>query len=373
MAKKRVILMYISEISGHHSATLAIERALKFLNDEIKVININIFNYTNPISERVVNKLYMGAIKKFPWIWDYLYDNIKIKRIIDYLKIFVHRVNIPKLRDLFQQFKPEVVVCSQAYPCGMVADYKKFYPSDIKLIAVLTDFIPHSYWIYDTVDYYIAPSPEVAQKLVHKGVSLEKIKILGIPVDICFTEALSQQQIIRKLGLSDDLPKILIMGGGQGLGPISSIVESLNEIDMELEIIVVTGINRKLYRILEAKMNNFKHKLLLFGFVNNIAELMTISDIIITKPGGITTAEALCKNLPMVIVEPIPGQEMSNARYLISKGAAVLLEKPAQTKDILKELLLNKEKLERMRKASAEISKPTSSIDIAKLILALIN
>jgi processive 1,2-diacylglycerol beta-glucosyltransferase len=163
------------------------------------------------------------------------------------------------------------------------------------------------------------------------------------------------------------------MGGGQGLGPIESIVESLQKIDIKLEILVVTGINKKLYYKLERKINNFKHRVILFGFVNNIAELMTVSDVIITKPGGITTAEALSKGLPMIIVKPIPGQEMSNTKYLVEKGAAVMLEDPKKIKDLLTEILLNKERLNKMRMAAKEISKPNSSIDIAKIALNLID
>jgi processive 1,2-diacylglycerol beta-glucosyltransferase len=371
MAEKRVILMYISEVSGHHSATLAIEKAIKLLDNKIELLNINIFHYTNPYSEKWVNWLYMSGIKNFPWIWDYLYDNLKIKRIIDKLKIIVHRLNLPKLKVLFDEFKPQVIVCSQAYPCGMVADYKKFYNSDIKLIAVLTDYVPHSYWIYDTVDYYIAPSLEIKERLIHKGVTEEKIKVLGIPIDPEFSKIVSKEEVIKKMGLDYNLPKILIMGGGHGLGPIETIIESLENLEMKLEIIVVTGINKKLYYKLKNKINNSKHKIILLGFVNNISELMSISDLIITKPGGITTAEALSKNLPMIIVEPIPGQEANNADYLIKKKAAVLAEKPHMVKDILKDLLLNKEKLDSMRQVIKQISKPNSSLEIAKLILEL--
>jgi processive 1,2-diacylglycerol beta-glucosyltransferase len=372
MAKKRIILMYISEVSGHHSATLAIEKAIRYLDKEVDIFNMNIFHYTNPLSERIVNRLYMGAIKRFPWIWEYLYDNTRVKKIIDYFKIIVHRTNIPKLRILFEKIKPQVIICSQAYPCGMVADYKRFYNADFKLIAVLTDYIPHSYWIYENIDYYVVPSKEIEQKLISKGVANEKIRILGIPVDPYFSEVLQKEKIIEKLALTYHLPKILIMGGGQGLGPIENIVETLQKIDIDLEILVVTGINKKLYYRLKRKISTFKQKVILFGFVNNIAELMTVSDVIITKPGGITTAEALSKGLPMIIVEPIPGQEMSNTEYLISKGAAVMIEKPQKIKDVLKEMLINRERLNKMRQAAKEISKPNASIEIANLALKLI-
>jgi processive 1,2-diacylglycerol beta-glucosyltransferase len=144
--------MYISEISGHHSATLAIEKALKILQPNVEILNINAFNYTNPISEKVVNRLYLGIIKRTPQIWDYLYDNPTIAKKIEKMKETIHKFNSPKLKRLFDKFKPDAVVCSQAFPCGMCADYKRTYDSHIPLVAVLTDYVPHSYWIYDRVD-----------------------------------------------------------------------------------------------------------------------------------------------------------------------------------------------------------------------------
>ncbi|MCM8782944.1 MAG: DUF354 domain-containing protein, partial [Candidatus Omnitrophica bacterium] len=228
-----------------------------------------------------------------------------------------------------------------------------------------------SYWIYDTIDYYIAPCQEVKQELIDKGVINDKIKVLGIPVDPGFSKQVSTEEIIRKLELKQDLPKILVMGGGQGLGPISSLVSILDQIDLNLEILVVTGINRKLYHRIKNRISSFKHRVKVFEFVDNIAELMSVSELIITKAGGITTAEALVKGLPMIIVKPLPGQEMSNTRYLIAKGAALCVENIKDIRSVVKEMLLNKEKLNRMRQSARLISMPHSSIDIANLIIEL--
>ena len=195
---KRIILMYISEISGHHSATLAIEKALKILDPRTEVLNINAFNYTNPISEKIVNRIYMGVIKRTPRIWEYLYDNPKVAKKIEKLKKNVHKFNSPKLKNLFDKFNPDAVVCAQAFPCGMVADFKQAYNSNLTLVAVLTDYIPHSYWIYDLVDYYITPAPEVTERLIKKGAPAEKIKTLGIPFDPKFNQPMPKHKIIQK-------------------------------------------------------------------------------------------------------------------------------------------------------------------------------
>ena len=371
MSCKRIILMYITEVSGHHSATLAIEKALKIISPGTEVLNINAFNYTNPISEKIVNRIYMGIIKRTPRIWDYLYDNPKIVKNIEKIKENIHKYNCPKLNNLFERFKPDAVVCTQAFPCGMVADYKKTYHSSIPLLAVLTDYIPHSYWIYEKVNYYVVPAEDIKLRLTKKAVASDKIKVLGIPFDPDFNSEVSQEDILRKLELKPNIPTLLIMGGGQGLGPIKTIVKSLEKSRLDLQEIVVSGTNKKLFSSLKRQIKRYKNKIAAFSYVDNINELMSVSDVIITKPGGITTAEALAKKLPMIIVRPIPGQENNNTRYLTESGAAIKIDKPENISHAVEELLTNPQKIQYMRTAAASMSKPDASLDIARMLLNL--
>lgn len=371
MPSKRIILMYISEVSGHHSATLAIEKALNLLSPRAEVLNINAFHYTNPISEKIINRLYMGVIKRTPKIWDYLYDNPTVVEKIEGIKEAINKFNSPKLKNLFDRFNPDVVVCTQAFPCGMVADFKKTYNSDMPLIAVLTDYIPHSYWIYDVVDYYITPSQEVTMRLIKKGVAANKIKSLGIPFDPKFNEPIDKRRTMRKLKLHPHLKTILIMGGGQGLGPIKTIVKSLEKIKLEFQEIIVSGANTKLYKSLKRKIRKYKKNIMLLGYVDNINELMGISDIIITKPGGITTAEALAKKLPMIIARPLPGQEASNTAYLTRQQAAIKVDKSKDINFVIEDLLKDTSGLNRLSKSAGLISKPNAGLDIARFLLNL--
>lgn len=365
--------MYISEISGHHSATLAVEKAIRLLEPDTEILNINAFCYTNPISERIVNKLYLGLIKKLPQIWDYLYDNPKVKRIIDLLKNIVHYHNSPKLNKLFNQFNPQVIAVSQAFPCGMVADFKKLYHINIPLVAILTDYIPHSYWIYDAVNYYIAPCEDVKERLIQKQVEEKRIKTYGIPASPEFNKPIDKKTIIKKLNLKDGVPIILIMGGGQGLGPIKTVVGSLDSLECDLQEIIVTGTNRRLYHSLHRELDRLSKKVILLDFVDNIFELMSVANLIITKPGGVTTAEALTKNLPMLIIKPIPGQEESNTDYLINKGVALKVGTTEEISVVIRELLQNPNKLSSMSDCAARASKPRASQDIARLLLDLCN
>ncbi|MBU0710212.1 MAG: glycosyltransferase [Candidatus Omnitrophica bacterium] len=361
--------MYISEISGHHSASLAIENAIRKLSPDSEIMNLNAFNYTNPISEKIVNRLYMSVIKRTPRVWDYLYDNPRVAKNINKMKDTIHKFNSPKLKKLFERFKPDIVLCTQAFPCGMVADFKRTYNSNIPLIAVLTDYIPHAYWVYDTINYFITPSEEISQRLINKGVTIDRIKPLGIPFNYQFNTNISKEKIMQEIGLNPKVPTIMLMGGGQGLGPIKAIVKSLEKVNGELQEIVVAGTNRKLYNSLKRKIKKLKKKVLLFGYTNRINELMSISDIIVTKPGGVTTAEVLARRIPMIIVKPLPGQEANNTTYLTQKGAAIKIDNPSNINLVIERLLANPEKLRIISESAGNISKPNASMDIAKLVL----
>ncbi len=369
MPKKNIILMYVTEISGHHSATLAIEKGIKILSPDAEALNINAFHYTNPISEKIVNRIYTTIIKKTPKIWDYVYDNPKVKNRLEKLQESLHKLNSPKFKKLFDRFHPDVVVCTQAFPCGMVADYKKDYNSKLPLIAVLTDYVPHSYWIYDNVNYYISPSEEVSLRLIKKGIPSYKIKSFGIPFDPAFNESVDKNIIKKNLELDPHLKTVLIMGGGQGLGPIKTIVKSLEKLNSGIQEIIVTGTNKKLYNSLKKKIKEYKKKILLYGYVHNINELMAVSDIVITKPGGITTSEALTKKLPLIIVKPIPGQEMNNTVYLMEQQAAIKIDEPELINEVIEDLLANPQELKRLSEAAGRIAKPNASLDIARFIL----
>jgi len=161
------------------------------------------------------------------------------------------------------------------------------------------------------------------------------------------------------------------MGGGQGLGPVKTIIKAMEDIKPDLQEIIVTGTNKKLYKSLKRKVKKYSKKIAVFGFTDKINELMSAADIIITKPGGITTAEALTKKLPMIIVKPIPGQEINNTVYLTAQKAAIKVDEPQDINAVIEDLLLNRNKLEELSKAAARISKPNASMDAARLLLSL--
>ncbi len=367
--RRKVLLMYITRVSGHRQATLAIQRSLRQLDENIEVPSVNGFGYAFPILEKVVNQAYMSVIKRTPIVWDYLYDNPKVVKNSQSIKNFLHRTSHKKIEMLLNRYQPDTIVCTQAFPCGMVADYKRKNNLPIQLIGVLTDYAPHSYWINEGVDYYIVPNEDARERFIKKGVPPDAIKVYGIPIRLKFATQLDKQPIAAKLGLDRSIPTVLIMGGGQGLGPIKQVVRSLTELQMPLQMIVLTGTNKKLTKWLENRRETKDKKIIFFEYSNNVDELMEVSTLIVTKPGGMTTSECLAKGLPMVIVNPIPGQEMRNTDFLLKKGIGIRIDKTNDIGEEIELLLKSPERLAAMGRAAYENGKPHAASDIAKLIL----
>jgi len=367
---KKILLMYISEHSGHHQASIALEKALLVKDPTCSVLNINAFKYTNPIIEKFTHKAYMGLIKKRPEVWSYLYDNPLVVKKTERIRNFVHKTGSKKIDKLIRQFRPDAIGCTQAFPCGIIANYKRIHQVDIPLVGVLTDYAPHAYWIYKEVDAYIVPSDEIRSVFIKRGIPAKKIKVFGTPVDPLFETSLNKNEIYKKIGLSQD-PIILVMGGTHGIGPDERLIRVLDCSKKDFQIIVVTGINKKLFKKIKNIERFLKKKIITMEFVHNIHELMEISNLIITKPGGLTVAEALAKSLPMIILNPLPGQEDLNTKILTAKGVAIKAQNEYDAVSIAEELLDNPDEIKKIQEVIRASAKPHSASDVAEFLLQL--
>ncbi|MBD3380547.1 MAG: glycosyltransferase [Candidatus Omnitrophica bacterium] len=370
--RKKVLIFYISKFSGHYHAAEAIEKGLqKTCPDDVLIEKINALEYTNPLLGKVINKAYIEIIKKRPELWGHIYDNPDFMEKTQRTRDALHKFNMSKIRRLMEKHSPDVVFCTQAFPCGMVSDYKRSCGKRFSLIGVLTDHAPHSYWLFAEVDKYVVPSNGTRDVLVRKGVPEEKIKVFGIPVDPRFEQTLDASAIKRRLSLDESLPVVLIMGGSQGLGAVENVVRSLSTDPVHrYHLLVVAGKNKRLYsRIKHLAKASGGGKVNVFSYLENIDELMEIADIIVTKAGGMTTSEAIVKKLPMVIVDPIPGHERMNADFLVKSGAAVEADGYARVPEIIDGIFDSPERLEDMVSCIEKIARPGSASNIASLAI----
>ena len=363
--------MYISPNSGHHRASLALEKALHDFSPDCRTLNINALHYMNPVLERIIKKTYFGLIRRHPEVWGYLYDNPRVVSSTQHLRQLIHRFNSPKFQTLLEEFQPDAIVCTQAFPCGLVADIKKSGFLSAPLVGVMTDYLPHSYWCYDNVDFYVVSSDQAKMKLFKNGVAQEKILTYGIPIDPKFCFNGKKEETYVRYGLDPDVPILLLMGGSQGLGPIWHVVKAVGSSELYVQLLVVCGSNQRLYRALKHRERRFGKKMVVFYFIEDVDTLMDVATLLITKAGGVTAAEALAKNLPLVLLDPIRGQETSNANFLVEEGLAVKAANAEEVVTLVRELLSNPLKLGEMKSRTACHKKPRSASEIAQFLLSV--
>jgi processive 1,2-diacylglycerol beta-glucosyltransferase len=370
---KYIVLSYASISSGHKKASDAIKKALQkqYLND-ISFIDINALDYFFPVTKRIILTSYLEIVKSNPYVWEYLYDNPKIAKLTVKLKELFNTLKSKRLKKkIFNGFIPDIVVCTHAFPCGVFSAFKQNVDNNLPLIGITTDFDIHAYWIYSNVSYYLVSTKEIADKLIDYGISARQIEVTGIPISPLFRVVDNKERIRNKLNI-DNLPTILIMGGSYGLGPIDKIVTYLNLLPQLFQIIVVTGNNKRLYRILKKLSLQMERPVWIYGYVDNVYELMQASDILITKPGGLTSAESLACGLPMIIVNPIPGQEERNSSYLVKHGAAVKVAHEGEVDEVVNILLRKPDILTKMREEALKIARPDACMRTAEIIMSLI-
>ena len=370
---RRILFLYLTKHSGHYAAAVAIDERIRQLGGHTQTMLLDSFSHANPVLSRVTLRAYLAILRTAPEIWEFMYDNPEFKERTKRLREILNRGNSRKLQRLLDEFAPDIIVCTQAFACGVIASWKRATGcKQPMLVGVLTDFVAHRYWADPEVDLYIAPSEETRQILIAQGVLPERVKAHGIPTNQCFTRHVDKMAVVKSLGLRPDLPKILVMGGSLGLGPMKSVIRKLNKLPQPFDIIAVTGKNEELQEQLGRKGSKLRHATRIFGFIENVHELMEIAEMIITKPGGITVAEALVKKLPMIIINPIPGQEAKNTEYLLLQNVAVEAEDANDVMLFVDEFLRNPRQLWAMREAAAALGRPRSAENAAQEILRLL-
>jgi len=374
MNRKKFLLTYITDSSGHHRASLAIEKALKKLSSKAEIMNIDLLKYLLPLGGLILNKAYMQMLAKNPKTWESIYDDSKLHSKLNKWIDRLAALKSFKLAKLIEKFNPDVICSTQAFPALMLAEFKSrdFFNTGLTpIVGVLTDYSPHRYWVHPNIDLYVVPSKETGEGLVAKGVRADRIKDFGIPIDPKFLliDHIKREEIFRRLQLNESLPVVLIMGGSQGLGPIKEIIKGFNKFSSSFQLAVVCGKNQKLKEEIEKELPSLHYPIKILGYVENINELMKVSSLVITKPGGLTVSECLACGLPMVIISPIPGQEALNARFLLEHQLAVSAFSGEDAVQATIKLLENHEARERMRSQAKIYAKPEAALTIAQALI----
>jgi processive 1,2-diacylglycerol beta-glucosyltransferase len=373
---RSILILYATAGIGHKKASLAVKQALdEIAPKDVKVTVADSLDYTNPFFKWAYLESYLLMVNRLPTFWGlsyYLTDNRFVNIVVSFLRRINNYFNSAALRKYLIETKPDVVVSTHFFASEVIADMKRSGTVTSRLVTVVTDYRLHSWWVAPETDVYVVGGEEARSDLIDKwGTDPSRIKVLGIPVEPIFSKELDREAIRRRMGLRKDIPTILAMSGGFGVGPLIEIVNLINDIPEPVQVLAVCGHNEGLVKRLEGMRPGLTHKLDIYGFIQNVYELMEVSDLIISKSGGITVTESLAKDLPMVVIKPIIGQETRNCDFLLSNGAAVRASDMKELRTILEDIAKHPDRIAKMREAIARIRKPRACYDVARLALEL--
>ncbi|WP_034629658.1 MGDG synthase family glycosyltransferase [Desulfotruncus alcoholivorax] len=354
MQNLKVLIFSSTFGAGHVRAAEAVIEALEQKVPGVQIAHLDCGAIISRFFNSVIKSTYIGMLKYTPKLWGKFYYNTSKMQPDSAVQRFLNQLGQKEFDNYIQSFQPDLIICTYPTVAGVLAQLRLKGVLNIPLATVITDYSVHSQWIHRGVDLYLVGCPDVYQGLVARGINPGRICITGIPVSPRFENPMNRQAIAAKLGLQPDRPTVLIMGGAYGVLPnIKQICRTFAGSALPVQLIVVCGRNRKLYKSLEDVQQTFPGRVICLGYVNNVEEFMAVSDVMISKAGGLTVSEALTMRLPQLIFKPIPGQEEDNAIYINKTGAGRIVHTLEGLKENLQYLLENPEVREEMRRAAA--------------------
>ena len=362
----RILICYLVRNSGHHAAARAIEAQIKKLDPLAETRCLDLLETTHPTWSAIVQYVYMSTIRRTPELWEALYDNFWFDWLTKWIRPLVQRGNSLKLRILMDAFQPDAIVCTQAHPFSVLSAYARRQGKPLPLWGVVTDFLPHRFWHVPPDEHirYVVPTETAVQRLMILGTPADRIFTYGIPIQADVLAA-RKRTVSRENGR-----RILVMGGSRGLGARFATIRHLDRAAADFTIDVVTGTNRRLRKQLLAARHKFKHPIRIRGYVKDAMAIMRRASLLIGKPGGLTSAEAMASGTPLLIIRPLPGQERGNTEMLVRHGAAIHLDRDRDLPAVVSSLLTNASLLGMMADRARALGKPDAARDIATAVLA---
>lgn len=392
---KKVLIMSASTGGGHNRAARAIKEELenKTINNEsIECEIIDSLKLVNNTMDKVISRGYEKSAIYTPKAYGSVYRLSESSLVSknEFKDNFLTSLMAKKFRKLLKKSRPDLIIGTHPFPMIALSTLKKStsdtsslnlsdafhkHYKDISvppMISVLTDYTTHSTWIQNEIDYYIVGHEYVKELLVFEGVNPNKVKAFGIPVEKSFLSHRDKEAVLSELGLSPNKLTVLLMGGSFGAGNIKATLDDLISVNRDFQIIVITGRNESLREKLEKNLALHHHDkdIVVLGFTNKMNDLLASVDVLVSKPGGLTTTESLLKNLPMIVPYYIPGQEEENLDFLTNCGAALRTTKKYSLPVLLKVLIDDSSRLDMLKKNIKSIRKFNSAQNIANLVVS---
>jgi 1,2-diacylglycerol 3-beta-galactosyltransferase len=370
---KKVLVLMSDTGGGHRSAAEAIAEGLEHIKPgEFDVQLLDFIADCTPFPLNRAGQLYRPAVDYSGPLWGWFWRlNDSHRRMAILLKLFTPWAR-NRLTQQLRQTMPQAVVSVHSLSNHLAVQAVRRLGSPIPVITLVTDLVrAHVSWFCPDVTLCIVPSDAVRQKALACGLSPQKIKVVGLPVGLRFGQGPGgKSERKEKLGLKPDLPALLLVGGGEGMGKVFRIARAIAEARLPAQLLVVAGRNGSLRRRLERV--DWEIPTTVFGFVDNMPELMAASEVIVTKAGPATISEAIACGLPIILSGAIPYQEDRNIAYVVENGVGQLAEKPAEIANLLREWLQpGNEELSRMARNARRLAQPEATLEVARLIADL--
>ncbi len=371
----KILIFYASYGGGHLHAAQSIYDYIDANYTNMNIELIDCMKYVNKTIEKITTTAYQEMAKKAPWAWGRIYSDSQ-KGPLAHISSRSNKIMAIKLLRLLREKNPDLIISTHPFGSQMCSYLKRKGKISAKIATIMTDFAPHDQWLVgnDFTDYYFVAHDKMKQYLLSKNIPESKIFATGIPISNKFSQKYNKYALLKKFELSKEKQTILFFGGGEfGLGKTKTlqIFENFVTSNHNIQMVAIAGKNPKMQEGFEeiVKKYNKSDNIKILSYTDQVPELMYISDLVVTKPGGLTTSESLASCLPMIIINPIPGQEEENAEFLESNGIAIWIRKSDDSKIIIENLLSNNEKLQSMRKNTNILAKPLSTQNICKILL----
>lgn len=366
----RTLILHASVGSGHRRAGEALRTAF-MRRQPGQVELVDVLDHANPLFRRAYARSYVQMTDKLPALWSYVYEQTdrEIFRYTNDVRALSDAIGAWGLRRLLREYQPQVIVCTHFLPAEVLSARKARARLPQPLYCVLTDYAAHLFWAYRNVDGYFVATEDTRAQLIERGVAPEIIRVTGIPVDPNITTPKQQAAMRIAHNLPDDLPVVTLFGGGLSSRNVRIMLEGLLRSSLTGTLIVVAGRNEDLLANLSDLQGSERIELRMLGFIDFVDDLIVASDIVVTKAGGLTVTEILGRGTPMVIIEPIPGQEESNADYLAAVGAAISIRLPEHVAFAVTQLIDDVPRLQQIREIATRAARPNAAMDIAEAVL----
>ncbi|MEY4385433.1 MAG: hypothetical protein RLY20_716 [Verrucomicrobiota bacterium] len=370
LRRVKILIITATAGGGHLAAASAIEGAWRSLRPKDEVELLDLVKLFSPLHRKIHADGYEALVEKAPEIWGLLFSKTDDPKVVARLnklgRAFTPTSGIKLIKHI-KRFRPDVVICTHYGPITVLDRMrnKSEGPAPF-VVSVVTDFEAHAMWMGESVGLYCVAADATCARLSARGAKSDSLAVTGIPIANKFTQPVNVAEVRVRMGLRDDQPVVLLLGGGFGWGPISETLAELDKIETRFQTVVVCGRNAELRR--EVAAQDRQHPTHVLGFVSNMNELMAVSSLVITKPGGLTTSEALASGLPMVVINPIPGQEAANSDFLLQAGAAIKVGRIEEMSIRVGELLGSK-KLTAMAKAARAVGQASAARNVCEQIL----